>query len=143
MEEDTILIGEDKKPVISEELCSGCGICVNRCVFNAINIINLPEILQEEPIHRYGQNSFELFGMPTIEEGRITWTKRYWKIHNTKHTVRTDNTKLWKIQPGRIMGWSNRLFQRFPATKLLQKIKQQRSKSGIQTTDGWSASKSS
>lgn len=71
MEEDTILIGEDKKPVISEELCSGCGICVNRCVFNAINIINLPEILQEEPIHRYGQNSFELFGMPTIEEGSV------------------------------------------------------------------------
>ena len=71
MEEDTILVGEDKKPIISEELCSGCGICVNRCVFNAISIINLPEILTEEPTHRYGQNSFELFGLPTIEDGSV------------------------------------------------------------------------
>ena len=71
MEEDTIVISEDKKPVISEELCQGCGICVNRCVFNAINIINLPEQLDEEPIHRYGQNSFELFGMPKIEESSV------------------------------------------------------------------------
>ena len=70
MEEDTIIISEDdKKPEISEELCSGCGIC--RCVFNAINIINLPEVLDDKPIHRYGPNSFELFGMPTIEDGSV------------------------------------------------------------------------
>jgi ATP-binding cassette subfamily E protein 1 len=71
MEEDTIVIDErTKKPLISEELCSGCGICTKRCPFNAVTIINLPEAL-EEPIHRYGQNMFELFGLPNITEGSV------------------------------------------------------------------------
>ncbi|RBQ23386.1 Cobalamin import ATP-binding protein BtuD [Candidatus Methanobinarius endosymbioticus] len=71
MEEDTIIIDEKtKKPLISEELCSGCGICTNRCPFNAINVINLPEAL-DEPIHRFGQNMFELFGLPTLSERSV------------------------------------------------------------------------
>jgi len=71
MDEDTIIIDEKtKKPLISEELCSGCGICTKRCPFDAVNIINLPEAL-EDPIHRYGQNMFELFGMPNISEGSV------------------------------------------------------------------------
>lgn len=71
MEEDTIVIDEKtKKPLISEELCSGCGICTNRCPFNAINVINLPEAL-DEPIHRFGQNMFELFGLPNLNEGSV------------------------------------------------------------------------
>ena len=71
MEEDTIVIDKKtKKPILSEELCSGCGICTNRCPFNAVSIINLPEAL-DEPIHRYGQNMFELFGLPNIKEGSI------------------------------------------------------------------------
>ncbi len=71
MDEDTIVIDEKtKKPLISEELCSGCGICTNRCPFGAISVINLPEAL-DEPIHRYGQNSFELFGLPTLKDGTV------------------------------------------------------------------------
>lgn len=71
MEEDTITIDEKtKKPVISEELCAGCGICTNRCPFQAVSIINLPEAL-EEPIHRYGQNMFELFGLPSIRDEAV------------------------------------------------------------------------
>nr|WP_319374424.1 ribosome biogenesis/translation initiation ATPase RLI [uncultured Methanobacterium sp.] len=71
MEEDTITIDpKTKKPIMSEELCSGCGICTNRCPFHAISIINLPEAL-EDPIHRYGQNQFELFGLPSIREGSV------------------------------------------------------------------------
>jgi ATP-binding cassette subfamily E protein 1 len=71
MEEDTIIIDEkSKKPLISEELCQGCGICTNRCPFSAISVINLPETL-EDPIHRYGQNMFELFGLPNLNEGSV------------------------------------------------------------------------
>jgi ATP-binding cassette subfamily E protein 1 len=71
MEEDTITIDpKTKKPLISEELCSGCGICTNRCPFDAVSIINLPEAL-DEPIHRYGQNMFELFGLPSIREESV------------------------------------------------------------------------
>lgn len=71
MDEDTIVIDEkSKKPLISEELCEGCGICTNRCPFGAINVINLPEAL-EEPIHRYGQNAFELFHLPNLNDGTV------------------------------------------------------------------------
>ena len=71
MEEDTIVIDEDsKKPLISEEVCEGCVICTNRCPFGAISVINLPEAL-EDPIHRYGQNMFELFHLPTLKDGTV------------------------------------------------------------------------
>lgn len=56
--------------MISEELCSGCGICTKRCPFNAVSVINLPEAL-ENPVHRYGQNLFELFGLPSVSEGDV------------------------------------------------------------------------
>jgi len=49
---------------ISEELCIGCGICVKKCPFEAINIINLPKALASETAHRYGPNSFKLHRLP-------------------------------------------------------------------------------
>jgi ATP-binding cassette subfamily E protein 1 len=69
--DETIIIGEDEKPVISEELCSGCGICVNRCPFGSIIIIGLPEKL-EEATHRYGKNGFALYGLPVPTVGKVT-----------------------------------------------------------------------
>ncbi len=69
--DETIVFEEDGKPVISEELCVGCGICVNKCPFDAIMIIGLPEAL-EEPTHRYGPNGFALFGLPVPRVGKVT-----------------------------------------------------------------------
>jgi ATP-binding cassette subfamily E protein 1 len=59
---------------ISEELCLGetCGICVEKCPFDAIEIINLPAELTEDPVHRYGENAFALYGLPVPESGTVT-----------------------------------------------------------------------
>ena len=69
--DETIVVAEDGKPVISEELCAGCGICVKRCPFDSIIIIGLPEAL-EEPTHRYGKNGFALYGLPVPATGKVT-----------------------------------------------------------------------
>jgi ATP-binding cassette subfamily E protein 1 len=59
---------------ISEEICLGesCGICVEKCPFDALEIINLPQELDETPAHRYGDNAFALYGLPAPQEGRVT-----------------------------------------------------------------------
>lgn len=49
---------------ISETLCIGCGMCVKRCPFEAIKIINLPKGLTQEVTHRYGPNAFKLHRLP-------------------------------------------------------------------------------
>jgi len=69
--DETVIIGEDGKAVISEELCVGCGICVKKCPFDAIDIVSLPEEL-EHPTHRYGKNGFALYGLPIPVEGKVT-----------------------------------------------------------------------
>ena len=67
---DCIVIDTDKKVKIDETLCTGCGICPNRCPFGAIDIINLPEEL-DKPVHRYGRNGFHLYKLPTPLFGSV------------------------------------------------------------------------
>ncbi|VDN38740.1 unnamed protein product, partial [Cylicostephanus goldi] len=65
------IVVETTSPVaeISEVLCIGCGICVKKCPYNAIKIINLPANLANECTHRYSMNSFKLHRLPTPRTG--------------------------------------------------------------------------
>lgn len=62
---------KSKIALISEILCVGCGICVKKCPFDAIQIINLPKELEKETIHRYGPNSFKLHRLPVPRPGQV------------------------------------------------------------------------
>jgi ATP-binding cassette subfamily E protein 1 len=64
--------GPDGKIAINESLVSDVDrIAVNKCPFGALRMVKLPEALKQEPIHRYGQNGFELFSLPTPVFGNV------------------------------------------------------------------------
>jgi ATP-binding cassette subfamily E protein 1 len=62
---------DDGKAVISEDLCTGCGICIRKCPFDAIVIVNLAKELSEDKIHQYGINSFRFYRLPTLKKGAV------------------------------------------------------------------------
>merc|ERR1712136_722545 len=56
---------------VTGKLCIGCGICVKKCPFEAVQIINLPSNLNNQTTHRYSQNSFKLHRLPTPRPGEV------------------------------------------------------------------------
>ncbi len=62
----------DGKALISEDLCTGCTICVKKCPFDAIVIVNLAREIGVEKVHQYGINSFRLYKLPIPKEGSVT-----------------------------------------------------------------------
>jgi ATP-binding cassette subfamily E protein 1 len=62
---------EADQPLIVEALCIGCGICVKKCPFKALSIVNLPDELEKECSHRFGPNAFKLFRLPTPSPGIV------------------------------------------------------------------------
>jgi ATP-binding cassette, sub-family E, member 1 len=63
---------DDGKAVISEDLCTGCTICIKKCPFDAIVIVNLAQEIGVDKIHQYGINSFRLYKIPIPKEGTVT-----------------------------------------------------------------------
>ncbi|MEB3862403.1 MAG: ribosome biogenesis/translation initiation ATPase RLI [Desulfurococcales archaeon] len=59
------------QPVIYEDACIGCALCVKACPFDAVFIVNLPTELEEDAVHRYGVNSFKLYRLPVPKPGQV------------------------------------------------------------------------
>ncbi len=72
MGQECIIEGPDSRPIISESLCIGCGICVHKCPFDAIKILNTPEANESEIVHRFGYNGFRLYRLPMPPARGIT-----------------------------------------------------------------------
>ena len=70
-QECIILDDKSGKPTISESLCIGCGICINKCPHDALIIENLPDELDKEMMHRYSLNGFRLFRLPTPSKDSV------------------------------------------------------------------------
>ena len=71
-EKKVFSIDDDGFPVVDENLCIGCGVCVKSCNFGAIKIAKLPAPIEGSLIHRYGPNQFELYRLPLISQGQVT-----------------------------------------------------------------------
>jgi len=65
------VVPTSKIAYISEQLCIGCGICVKKCPFEAVTIINLPSNLERDTTHRYSANSFKLHRLPMPRPGEV------------------------------------------------------------------------
>ncbi|MEM4634235.1 MAG: ribosome biogenesis/translation initiation ATPase RLI [Candidatus Anstonellaceae archaeon] len=70
MGEETVVVDSDGYPVISEILCTGCGICPKKCPVDCITIINLSTEMQA-PIYQYAINAFRIYGLPLPQEGVV------------------------------------------------------------------------
>lgn len=65
-------LSEDKsRAVIYEDVCVGCGICIKKCPYNAISIVNIPDEFEKLLVHRYGENMFKLYGLPAPMTGSV------------------------------------------------------------------------
>lgn len=100
-----IVDASSKIAEISETLCIGCGICVKKCPYDAIQIINLPKNLESQTTHRYSANSFKLHRLPMPRSGEVLGLvcaaftcyedaflcagrhQWYWQVNSTKDIV--------------------------------------------------------
>jgi len=56
---------------ISESLCISCNLCVTRCPFDAIRIVNVPTELKKNIVHRFNEYGFRLYRLPELKPGHI------------------------------------------------------------------------
>lgn len=74
LNQECVIIKEDaeeKIASIAAPLCTGCGMCVRKCPFHAISVVNLVAPVEEKLIFSYGENSFKLYGFALPMKGVI------------------------------------------------------------------------
>lgn len=76
MRKECIIIPEDdvegkRTARIDEDLCTGCGICIKKCPFHAIDVINLAAPVEDKLVYSYGDNAFKLYGLALPRKGVI------------------------------------------------------------------------
>ena len=89
---------DDGKLTIDEHLCTGCGICP-KAAPHAIKIINLPEELGTIPIHRYGENKFVLYSIPTPTFGKVTGPS--FVLHSSHRALHRNTDRQNRPRPDR------------------------------------------
>ncbi len=60
-----------KAEIGEEQVTEMHKICAKMCPFEAIKIVKLPEELDQDPIHRYGENMFRLYSLPIPIFGKV------------------------------------------------------------------------
>lgn len=70
---ECIVKDTDGKVRVNEAfVIDACKIDVKKCPYGALQLINLPEALDKDPIHRYPPNGFALFNLPIPTFGKVT-----------------------------------------------------------------------
>ena len=69
---EAIVKDDDGKVKVNESVITDADrIAVNKCPFNALSMINLPEELNQDPLHRYPPNGFALYKLPIPIFGKV------------------------------------------------------------------------
>ena len=68
---ECIQVDENDKCKILEDACPPCLMRAKNCPGDAVKVINLPEELETDMIHRYSLNGFRLFRLPTPSKDSI------------------------------------------------------------------------
>ena len=68
---ESIQVDENDKCKILEDACPPCLTRAKNCPGAAVKVINLPEELETDMIHRYSLNGFRLFRLPTPSKDSI------------------------------------------------------------------------
>ncbi len=70
---DAIVKSDDGKVEVNEdEITKADFIAAKKCPFDALKLVNLPQELEKDPIHRYGKNQFALYNLPVPQFGKVT-----------------------------------------------------------------------